>query len=64
MGHKETPIVKKKITELLKDLPAIESLVLLEKLADFYRKRSRMEVEKDVIEFSRKRGIPRIKTDY
>ena len=42
----------------------VEKLSILEPLCDKYRKQSRAEVEKDIIEFSRRRGIPRIKTDY
>jgi hypothetical protein len=64
MAHKNTPIVKKKIAELLKELPVIERLQILEPLCDKYRKESRAEVEKDVNEWSRKKGLPRIKTDY
>ena len=56
--------MKKKIAELLKELPVIERLEILEPLCDKYRKESRAEVEKDVIEWSRKKGLPRIKTDY
>lgn len=64
MAHKNTPIIKKQIQELLKEIPTIEKLSILEPLCDKYRKESRKEVEKDVIEWSRKKGIPRIKTDY
>lgn len=60
----KTPIVKKKIIELLKELPVIEALKILEPLCDKYRKQSRAEIEKDVLEWSRKKGLPRIKTDY
>lgn len=64
MAHKNTPIVKKKIVEMLKELPVIERLQILEPLCDKYRKESRAEIEKDVIEWTRKKGLPRIKTDY
>lgn len=64
MATKNIPIIKKQIQELLKELEAIEKLTILEPLCDKYRKDSRKEVEKDVIEWSRKKGIPRIKTDY
>ena len=64
MTHKNTPIVKKKIQDLLKELPVIERLNVLEPLCDKYRAESRKEIEKDVIEWSRKKGLPRIKTDY
>ena len=45
-------------------LTPMERLNILEPLCDKYRAESRKEVEKDVIEFSRRKGIPRIKTDY
>lgn len=64
MTHKNTPIVKKKIQDLLKELQVIERLNILEPLCDKYRAESRKEIEKDVIEWSRKKGLPRIKTDY
>ena len=64
MTHKDLPIIKKQIQEMMKVLTPIERLTILEPLCDKYRKQSRAEVEKDVIEFSRSRGIPRIKTDY
>lgn len=64
MSHKNTPIVKKKIVELLKELPVIERLNILEPLCDIYRAESRKEVEKDVREWTKKKGLPRIKTDY
>ena len=64
MANKNLPIIKKQIQELLKELPAIDKLNILEPLCEKYRKDSRKDVEKDVIEWSRKKGIPRIKTDY
>ena len=64
MTHKDFPIIKKQIQELVKVLTPGERLQLLEPLCDKYRKQSRAEVEKDIIEFSRRKGIPRIKTDY
>lgn len=64
MTHKDYPIIKKKIQELMEVLTPMERLNILEPLCDKYRKQSRAEVEKDVIEFSRRKGIPRIKTDY
>jgi hypothetical protein len=64
MTHKDYPIIKKKIQEMMSVLTPMEKLNLLEPLCDKYRKQSRAEVEKDVIEFSRRKGIPRIKTDY
>lgn len=64
MAHKNTPIVKKQIIELLKGLPVIEALKILEPICEKYRAESRKEVEKDVLEWSRKKGLPRIKTDY
>ncbi len=64
MTHRDLPIIKKQIQEMMKVLTPIEKLTILEPLCDKYRKQSRAEVEKDVIEFSRSRGIPRIKTDY
>lgn len=64
MGHKDTPIIKKQIKELLTKIPPVERLTILEPLCDMYRRESRKEVEKEVTEFKRKRGIPRIKTDY
>ena len=64
MGHKDSPILKKKITEMLKHIPPIERLTILEPLCEKYRKESRADVEKDVSEWSRKKGLPRIKTDY
>lgn len=45
-------------------LTPLERLNILEPLCDKYRKQSRAEIEKDVIEFGRRKGIPRIKTDY
>jgi hypothetical protein len=50
--------------ELVKVLTPVERLQILEPLCDKYRKQSRAEIEKDIIEFSRRKGIPRIKTDY
>lgn len=64
MGHKDSPIIKKQIKELLSKLNPAERLAILEPLCDIYRKESRIEIEKEVTEFKRKRGIPRIKTDY
>ena len=64
MSHKNTPIVKKKLVELLKELPVIERLNILEPLCEIYRAESRQEVEKDVREWTNKKGLPRIKTDY
>ena len=64
MTHKDVPIIKKKIQELMAVLTPMERLTILEPLCDKYRKQSRAEVEQDVLEFSRKKGIPRIKTDY
>ncbi len=55
---------KKQIQELVKVLTPVERLQILEPLCDKYRKQSRAEIEKDIIEFSRRKGIPRIKTDY
>ncbi len=64
MGHKDSPIIRKQIKELLSKLSPIERLAILEPMCDAYRKESRMDVEKDTQEFKRKKGIPRIKTDY
>lgn len=64
MGHKDSPILKKQIKEMLAKLPPVERLAILEPLCDIYRKESRMDVEKDIQEFKRNKGIPRIKTDY
>lgn len=64
MTHKDVPIIKKKIVEMMKVLTPMERLNILEPLCDKYRAESRKEIEKDVIEFSRRKGIPRIKTDY
>jgi len=64
MTHKDIPIIKKQIQEMMKVLTPVEKLSILEPLCDKYRKQSRAEVEKDIIEFSRRKGIPRIKTDY
>jgi hypothetical protein len=64
MTHKNAPIIKKKVQELLKELPPIERLNILEPLCEKYRADSRKEIEKDVTQWSRKKGIPRIKTDY
>ncbi len=36
----------------------------LEPLCEVYRAESRQEVEKDVREWTKKKGLPRIKTDY
>ena len=64
MTHKDVPIIKKQIQELMKVLTPVEKLTILEPLCDKFRKQSREEVEKDVIEFGRRNKIPRIKTDY
>lgn len=64
MAHKDSPILKKQIKEMLSKLPPVERLAILEPLCDLYRKESRMEVEKDIQEYKRNKGIPRIKTDY
>ena len=49
---------------MMKVLTPVEKLTILEPLCDKYRKQSRAEVEKDVIEFGKRNKIPRIKTDY
>jgi len=64
MGHKDIPILKKQITQLLSKLEPAERLQVLEPLCEKYRKESRDAIEKDLQEFKRKKGIPRIKTDY
>ena len=64
MGHQDSPMLKKLIKELLNKLPPVERLAILEPLCEAYRKESRMDVEKDIQEFKRNKGIPRIKTDY
>lgn len=64
MAHQDSPMLKKLIKELLSKLPPVERLAILEPLCDSYRKESRMDVEKDIQEFKRQKGIPRIKTDY
>lgn len=64
MAHKDSPILKKQIKEMLSKLPPVERLAILEPLCDLYRKESRMEVETDIREYKRNKGIPRIKTDY
>jgi hypothetical protein len=64
MSHKNTPIVKKKVAELMSQLPVIERLNILEPLCEMYRAESRQEVEKDVREWSKTKKIPRIRTDY
>ena len=64
MTHKDVPIIKKQIQELMKVLTPVEKLMILESLCDKFRKQSRAEVEKEVIEFGKKYKIPRIKTDY
>jgi hypothetical protein len=64
MSHIDTPILKKQIREMLSKLPPVERLAILEPLCDLYRKESRKDVEKDIQEFKRSKGIPRIKTDY
>jgi hypothetical protein len=64
MGHKDTPILKKQIQEMLSKLEAAERLSILEPLCEKYRNESRQNIEKDVREFKSKKGIPRIKTDY
>jgi len=64
MSHKDSPILKKQIKDMLSKLPPVERLAILEPLCDAYRKESRMDVEKDIREFKHRKGIPRIKTDY
>jgi hypothetical protein len=64
MSHKNTPIVKKKLVELLKELPVIERLNILEPLCEIYRAESRREVENDVLQWSKTKKIPRIRTEY
>lgn len=64
MAHIDSPILKKQIKEMLSKLPPVERLAILEPLCDLYRKESRKDVEKDIQEFKRNKGIPRIKTDY
>lgn len=64
MSHKDSPILKKQIKEMLNNLPPVERLAILEPLCDMYRNESRKEVEKDIQEFRLNKGIPRIKTDY
>ena len=49
---------------MMKVLTPVEKLQILEPLCDKFRKQSRAEVEKDVIEFGKRNKIPRIKTDY
>lgn len=64
MSHKDMPILKKQISEMLKRLTPIERLQILEPMCDKYRKQSRDEVQKDTIEFCRRKSIKLIKTDY
>jgi len=64
MSHKDSPILKKQIKEMLSKLPPIERLAILEPLCEIYRKESRLDVEQDIREFKHRKGIPRIKTDY
>jgi len=64
MSHKDMPIIKKQISELLKKLSPVERLQILEPMCDRYRKQSREEVQKDTIEFCRRKSIKLIKTDY
>jgi len=49
---------------MLKRLTPIERLQILEPMCDKYRKQSRDEVQKDTIEFCRRKSIKLIKTDY
>jgi hypothetical protein len=49
---------------MLEKLSPAERLTILEPLCDLYRKESRREVEQEIQEFKRNKGIPRIKTDY
>jgi len=55
---------KKLIAEVLNQLTPAQRLTILEPLCDQYRKESRDEIEKDLLEFKRKNKIPRLKTDY
>jgi hypothetical protein len=55
---------KKTIIEIMKELTPEQRLTILEPLCDQYRRESRNEVERDLIEFKRKNKIPRLKTDY
>lgn len=64
MSHKDSPILKKQIKEMLNNLPPVERLAILEPLCDMYRNESRLDVEKDIQDFKRNKNIPRIKTDY
>ena len=64
MGHKDMPILKKQISEMLKKLTPVERLQILEPMCDKYRKQSREEVHKDTVEFCRRKNIKLIKTDY
>lgn len=60
------PIMKKKVSLLIKelDLSPVEVLQVLEPICEHYRKCSRENVERDVSEWKKKKGIPAIKTDY
>ena len=60
MTHKDVTIIKKKIQELMAVLTPMERLTILEPLCDNDRKQSRAAVEKDVLEFTRRKGLPRI----
>ena len=64
MAHKDSPILKKQIKDMLSKLNAIDRLAILEPLCEIYRNESRLEVEKEIREFKHRKGIPRIKTDY
>ena len=64
MAHKDSPILKKQIKDMLSKLNPIDRLAILEPLCEIYRKESRLDVEKDIQDFKHRKGIPRIKTDY
>ena len=64
MAHKDAPILKKQIREMLEKIPPADRLTILEPLCEKYRKESRTEVEKDLLNWKQKMKIPRVKTDY
>ena len=63
---KNTPIFKKKVKEMAKELglSPIDILEALEPICEENRRKSSISVKKDVADWKAKKGIARIKTDY
>lgn len=64
--NKNTPIFKKKVRELIRELELspVDVLSVIEPLAESLRKKSSQTINKAVNDWGNKRGIRTIRTDY